>query len=88
VLRWGGATPLSYAARGGLLEAVKLLAEREDVEMNPVDGEPLVLAACYGHSEVVEYLTGKPELGVNTVVLGETPIFQACAKPSEGSLIS
>jgi ankyrin repeat protein len=79
-----GKTPLSYAARGGFLEAVKLLGERGDVEMNPVGGEPLVLAASHGHSEAVEYLTGKPGVRVNVAIHDQTAIYHACEKGFRG----
>merc|ERR1712168_285125 len=50
---------LSYAALYGHLDVVKLLLEYEELKMDPVDSEgntPLMLAASWGETEIVELL--------------------------------
>lgn len=55
-------TPLSYAARHGHEEVVKLLIARKDVDPNSTDGmtgaTPLSWAAKNGHPDVVKLLLG------------------------------
>ncbi|KAG5802854.1 hypothetical protein H9Q71_012563 [Fusarium xylarioides] len=63
-----GWTPLSYAARHGYEEVVKLLIAREDVDPNSTDGmygatraTPLSWAAKNGHAAIVKFLLGNQD---------------------------
>ena len=53
-------TPLTWAARGGHKEVVKMLLQREDVDPNTADKKygrtPLAWAAWRGHQRIVKML--------------------------------
>lgn len=74
-------TPLGMVAESGKDKVVKLLIEREDVDVNLSDGygnSPLSLAARGGHGTVVELLLTRRDIDVNlTNSLDEVPLSLA-----------
>ena len=59
--------PLHTACVSGALDVVKMLVEA-GAEVRDTDGEEctcLIIAAEYGHTEIVRYLVGLPEVDVN-----------------------
>jgi len=82
-----GRSPLSWAARNGHGEVVKILLGREEVKPDKLDNDgatPLSYAAEYGHEEVVKILLerevnpDKPDHG------GQTPLSYAAQNGDEG----
>jgi len=77
-----GMTQLSLAAQNGHETVVRLLLEREDVEVNSREDKggvtPLSWAACNGHEAAVRLLLERDDIDVNcresggrdTVVMG------------------
>ena len=74
-------TPLGAAAGSGKDKIVKLFIQREDVDVNLLDGygdSPLHSAAWRGHSAVVEMLLTRRDIEVNSKnVDGQTPLLSA-----------
>jgi len=78
---FAGYTPLTWAARNGHEEVVKLLLGREEVDPDKPDFEgqsPLSLAAWDGRERVVEILLGREEVDPDKPCAhGMTPLFFA-----------
>ncbi|EGN97633.1 hypothetical protein SERLA73DRAFT_30563, partial [Serpula lacrymans var. lacrymans S7.3] len=77
-----GMTPLSVAAAEGQVEVVKVLLERNDVDINSKDERgwvPLMFAAQQGHEEIiVKLLLAREGVDVNSANKdGWTPLFCA-----------
>ena len=74
-------TPLGMVAESGKDTVVKLLIEREDVDVNLPDGygnSPLSLAARGGHGRVIELLLTRKDIDINlTNSLDEAPLSLA-----------
>ena len=85
---FNGNTAITWAARWGHEEAVKVLLAQEDVNPHQVNhfGEtPLLWAASNGHDGVVRMLLARDDVNPNHVdQFGETPLFLAAAKRHEG----
>jgi len=85
-----GRTPLTWAARRGHEEVVKMLLERGDVNPNQADtyyGQtPLWQAGSEGHKGVVKLLLGREDVNPNRAdtYYGQTPLWQACSEGHEG----
>jgi ankyrin repeat protein len=76
------------AAWAGNLDLIKVLAENQvDVGLGDYDGRtPLHLAACAGHTSVIEYLLRQKSVAVNSVDrFGGTPLEDAIRHGKQGS---
>ena len=74
-------TPLHWAAEHDDEDAVGLLLERQDVQLDSVDKvyrTPLALACKHGHKDVVKLLMGRKDLDHNSFdEHGRTPLIHA-----------
>ena len=81
-------TPLTWAARNGHDEVVKILLEQEGVSPEKADWDnrtPLSYAACNGHQEVVKILLAREEVGPDKPDnYGRTPLSHAAETGHEG----
>jgi len=76
------------AAWAGNLDLIKVLAENQvDVGLGDYDGRtPLHLAACAGHTSVIEYLLRQKSVAVNSVDrFGGTPLEDAIRHGKQGA---
>ncbi|KAI9802247.1 MAG: hypothetical protein M1825_002968 [Sarcosagium campestre] len=80
-------TSLSYAAKGGYETVVRLLLERDDVQINTPDqlgGAPLSYAARNGHEAFVRLLLERDDIQVNIQdEYGQTPLALAVKAGAE-----
>lgn len=63
-------SPLHVACRDGLLEVIRTLLKKDNIEVNTENEEsrtPLTLAAEYGHLEIVKLLVRRPEIDIHTL---------------------
>jgi ankyrin repeat protein len=79
-----GHTPLMYACHNGHVKSVEVfLSFLEDI--NTIH-QALVWASEMGKSDVVARILQHPGVDPNTKVLGDTPLFRACAYPDLGTV--
>ena len=79
-------TPLVWAAESGHEAVVRLLIERDDVDVNIKDGStktPLFVAAENGHEAVVRLLIERDDVDVNVNDYGWTPLYVAVENRNE-----
>jgi len=83
-----GRTPLSWAAEEGHEGVVRLLLERDDVDVNSKDERdrtPLSWAAAEGQEGVVRLLLEREDVEADSKdVVGDTPLSDAAARGREG----
>jgi len=79
-----GVTPFYTACAMGNYEVVRLLGEKEEVDVNKGNKRgfsPLRIACEHGHVDVVRYLAGNPRVKVNQGTEGgETPFRSVCCR--------
>lgn len=79
-----GKTPLSWAAKSGHTEVVKLLLEQPDVLVDSRDCQgwtPFSLATFYGHLNIVEILLRRQDVNINATADREgTPLNLAVSQ--------
>ncbi|KFX95786.1 hypothetical protein V490_03675 [Pseudogymnoascus sp. VKM F-3557] len=82
-----GQTSLSWAAKYGQMETVKLLAGRDDVKADSKDNygqTPLAWAAKQGQTAVVKFLVERNDVEVDSEdFLGYTPLVHAAVRGNE-----
>jgi len=81
-----GQTALTWAARRGHAEVVKILLGREGLDPNHIryGRTPLVSAVNYGHEEVVRVLLGREGVAPCQPFNGQTPLLRAVWCGHEG----